>query len=425
VSSLRRSLPSQQQPPEEAPSVAPRAQEPEAASNEEVRAQLDTGGHIDAGDSVAGEAVVVNGITFSPGELASLVDYVGDLGALPSFAAWELLGMKHLLASRSEDAAAWDRVTHGAYSRLAQDNDDHFAPGAGGPDHVSSFLDAFAAAFGAAQLAQQHCDGDEEHEHIMTEARLHLYTAEHYLEDMFSAGHQVAASDVEASVDAVLSAVDFSRYYPRIAREVFEREGDFISRFGVQCQIPVVGTVYDRIDTLLEWTPIAVTGAEEVGRDGVVDAVRKSVHEALEVGVEVQSEAHPEPWVLLGDHDLFASDESVAALQLALSEVRAAIELEAVPGVDGRKTGERLLSRPRPVPTAAGRAQVDRTLAEMTASPDALAAAVADATCSTIDAVMDTIVARSGGWIVEIPEPEEEAQVEAPPEGRRSYVPGF
>lgn len=427
MSSLRRSLPTQQQ-PEQAPDVAPPAQEAEAPSTDEFRAQHDSGGHIDVGDSVGGEGVVVNGVTFSPGELAALVDYVGDLDALSGYAAWELLEMKHLLAARSEDTAAWDRVTDGAYSGRAQENDDHFAPGAGGgPSFESSFLDAFAAAFEAAQLAQEHGEDDGEYERLMTEARLHLYTAEHYLQDAFSAGHQVAASDVEASTEALMASFPVEQLYPMVATEVWVRESETISRYGYRVETPV-GTIYDRIDSALQWVPLATAGALYTGRGAVVDAVRKTVHERLEAGVEVSSPAHPAPWVLPGDHDLFESDETVAALQLALSEVRSALELEAIPGVDPRAKAQQLFDRHRPVPTGAGQALVDETLADATANPVALAYTVADATCSTIDGVMDAIVAKSHGFIVEIPdteEREEEPPAEAAPEELPSYVPGF
>ena len=156
----------------------------------------DSPSHVRAGDSVPGSDLTVQvggaSVTFSPGECAALVDYVGDLNNLNRFTLDQLQTMKRLLEARSESVEDWDAATGGLYSIEAQDNEKHFAPspGDGGANFRSNFINHYGRAlmYGQGGNAEQ--------------ARLALYTAEHYLQDAFSAGHQLAAKDVESAVQA-------------------------------------------------------------------------------------------------------------------------------------------------------------------------------------------------------------------------------
>jgi hypothetical protein len=155
--------------------------------------------HVRTGDSVPGEGVTLTDaatgetLTFSPGELSALVDYVGFCDGLQQRFTWEQLQkMKYLLENGIEDVLPWEDATGGLYAKEAQANEKHFAPspGDGGANFRSNFINHYGRAlmYGQGGNAEQ--------------ARLALYTAEHYLQDAFSAGHQLAAKDVESAVQA-------------------------------------------------------------------------------------------------------------------------------------------------------------------------------------------------------------------------------
>jgi hypothetical protein len=233
----------------------------------------------------------------------------------------------------------------------------------------------------------------------LRQARLMLYTAEHYLQDAFSAGHQVAATDIQKAVDDLLGSADIAWMTPIIASEVFAQKKDVIG-----CYAHLTPLGWDPIDTPAEFVGVATLGGWWLGRDPLYDAMRKFIHEELDhVGVEVASAARPTPWILPGDHSLDPehAPETVEALQHAIADARARFETTPyLPGMQPFAVAKELFEHHRPRPTGAGRSAVADALARGTASKRAFMDAIVTATASTIEGAMDYLVTMSGGKVV-------------------------
>lgn len=378
---------------------APEVQGPQAAPEPatdggEVHALFDTPNHRGIGDSVSGDPVTIHNVTFSPGDLAAVVDFVGPLVNLYRFDEPHLRMIQALLAGNVEDAAAWNDATGGLYSELAQDNESHFA-GAGG--FGATFAASMSMALSTARDALSEEEGSPGHAQKMDLARLHLYTAEHFLQDAFSAGHQLDPADIESKID--LNRPELLPILARVSHATWEQCSSIISCYG---HVSPMG--YDRIDTWFEWDELAVLAGEFKGADSVADGMRKAVHERLAIsGVEVASEAHPEPWTLVGDHELSQDPTSVQVLQEALAEVRLALEM-VTPGTDPAKESQALYQRFVPQPTGAGQQTVDTLIAAAFQDHDSIVLALTEAMVATIEDVMSTIVAESHGAVVKVDE---------------------
>jgi len=391
--------------------------------------RFDSPGHIAVGDSVEGEPVDVNGVLFSPGELAAVVDYVGDLENLKQFSRTVLLQMQTLLQNGIEDTLTWNQLTDGLYLEEGLTNEKHFAPGAGDQNFEATFLGAFTAALEGAAAAQECEPGSAEAKAALDGARLSLYTAEHYLGDAFSAGHQVAASNIEAAIEALLGGWkrgNLAWMAPLIAHEVFAQKADIIACYGMAD--PRDPGTYTPITSEALFVGLATGGAEWLGEAGLADGMRKFVHDQLAtLGVEVTSEAHPTPWVLTGDHDLGDSPETVKALQVALADARAKFdEWTRSPGGSAAAEAQSLFDHHRPEPTDNGTATVDQALKSGTQSSLALMHAMATATAGSIQESMDYIVISTGGVLVKrLTDPTQplEQPVLAPHEGSASIDP--
>jgi hypothetical protein len=365
------------------------AKSPAPAPDEgQARAQFDTPGHIGGGDSVPGETVNVRGIPFTAGELAALVDFVGDLSILQDrnvFTFEQIARMHQLLEMGVEDAWAWDEATGGLYSREAQDNEKHFAPAAG--DGGQNFRDQFIDYFAKALVAMGQGDRDG--------AKLLSYTAEHYLQDAFSAGHQLAAKDVQSNVDDVMWLPSDGKTAPEIAGRVFAQKSAVISRYDA-----VYGSLVPVELGLKQFTVLAIAGALWKGNAGVGDAVRRFVHEQLaKSGVEVTSLAHPTPFLLYGDHDLGApeSARSVEVMQHALAETRALLNRGAADEGAAKTIATTHFERHCPMPTAKGRTAIETAMESGTADQRKIVDAVVDSLCGQIEDVMHNIVDMTAG----------------------------
>jgi hypothetical protein len=380
-------------PPTAAPSIAP------AQDADEVHALFDSPAHHGIGDAVSGEGITVGPVSFTPGECASLVDFVGSLVNLERFDDSHLLMIKALVSANIEDSSAWDAATDGMYSQLAQNNEGHFA-GAGG--FGANFASAMAMALQTAKDALAEEEGSEANVAVMNRARMHLYTAEHYLQDSFSAGHQFDPADLDAALD--LSDTDLAAASAMVPLPVFLECHDVISCYAIWTPVAT-----RRIDDVRTFESIGVLGAALKGRDGVLDGLRKAAHEELEGGVEVSSEAHPEPWVLGGDHDLGSDPVGQEAMIAALSEARNAVA-HVTPTTDPAETARALHDRHLPKPTGAGQAKVDAAVAKVTADVYGVAQGLVVAMSRTIVDVMETVCRESGGAVVRLDELPEERQ---------------
>jgi hypothetical protein len=358
-----------------------------------VHAEFDTVTHERVGDSVSGESVAIGGVVFTPGEINALADFVGSPVELASYPTETLQQMKariDLPAPACEDAAAWDALTNGGYSKLARDNESHFAPGGEeGADFESSFVLNYSQALYIAQQAAA-LDGQEADDK-MTEARTLAYFAEHFLEDAFAAGHQVAATDVGAAVGSALGGERVSSLAPEIAKSVFATSSASIGQY------ESLGLAGWRALTTAEAFAAVVEEALLVEGQGLLeDAVRKFVHEQLSGKVEVASPHHPEPWVLSGDSGLDGGGDSavtLACLGDALSDVRSTLEIAMMPGWHADSQAQKVFDLHRPVPTGAGQRVVDQTLAHATEDARALVASVSAASAAEIDAILESLAA--------------------------------
>ena len=370
------------------------------AASGEVNAEFDTPGHQDVGDSVSGAGVDINGVPFTPGQIATLVDYV-PLEDLWEYEVAELEALRVLLdretaAKASGDdslrptAAEWDAATHGAYSEIARNNENHFAPGEG-PNFEDSFVGLLSEALRLAQEAEG-LEGEEAAAR-MNEARILAYSSEHFLQDAFAGGHQVSAGSVEAAVDAVLPGLEFGYLIRGIVGNVFSRQSAAIAEYELLLPKadPLNPLQWSPIDTLDEFEGVAGVAAASLGKEGFYDGMRKYMHEEIGDQVEVTSLAHPEPWVLPCDETLEAGSLTFQLIQAALTDARNVLEVVAVPGTDPRALAKQVFDRHRPVPTANGQKLIDEALAQATANPEAVTEAMTVATCATIYEVMDGI----------------------------------
>lgn len=391
--------------------------------------RFDSPHHIRLGDSVDGEAVTVKGVTFSAGELAAVVDYVGDATALYDYEYEDLVKMKSLLTAGSEDVLLWDKVTAGNYSTESQDNEKHFAPGSDGVGFRGSFISKFTEAI-ATPVGEQARDMDK--------ARMLGYTAEHYLQDSFSAGHQVAAIDVNDAVMKVLDLVDLAAMLPHIASGTWDKCSGVISEYAIVRPPPNMvlpaplglflgGSPWTPIDSKVKFMAIASIGGFLKGRASIVDAIRQFVHERLgEVGVEVSSAAHPTPWTLLGDHDIEESPESIEPMQRAMAECRQVVET-GVPAANAEAEATAVFETHAPMPTDKGTATVADQLIAATDGVESIQNAVLASSIHTIRGIMDFL---SLQWYVKklsetTSEPAEFPDIPdfEPEDDRESYIP--
>ncbi|HEY5934753.1 MAG TPA: DUF4157 domain-containing protein [Kofleriaceae bacterium] len=341
----------------------------------------DSPGHIGIGESVKGEGVTIHGIEFSPGQLSALADYVTTLDGLAiRFTREEIAVMHDLLVKGDEDTKKWTDATNGEYATEVLANEKHFAPSAG--DGGKNFRDQFITGF--ANGLEVTASGDTDR------GRLLGYGAEHYIQDAFSAGHQVAARDIEQEVDATVRYLgEATALAVPIAMKVYNAKANVIRCYDVRRP----GKLDFHPIELLDFIDIAMIGAFFKGNAGIADGVRRFVHEQLETGVEVRSDAHPQPFVLLGDHDIGedAAEEGVLALQVALHEGRELLGK----GADS-KTSKTIATthfdRHCPTPTATGQATIRTALESGTKDAWAIIDAVAETMIDTIEDVMDTLV---------------------------------
>jgi hypothetical protein len=385
--------------------------------------KFDSRTHVGIGDSVEGEPVVINTVEFSPGELAALVDYVGDLANARTYAPAVLVQMRTLLQNGIEDVATWDALTNGQYSKECLENGKHVAPsegGGAGADVERAVLALYGAALAGAADAHGKGLDTAEGKRAMDDARLQLYTSEHYLEDAFSAGHQVAAADVEAAVDAVVSNdAEWAAMIPIIAHEVFVRASDEIANYAL-LGMPITSEAV--------FIGLATGGGLFQGPDAFDSGIRRYIHERLDqTGVEVSSPAHPAPWTLTGDHDLESPDAqvSVHALQAALADAREVFEVTgSLPAANPQVLAQQLFTKHRPVPTGDARAAIDEILELATVSNMAFMTAMADSMAGAICETMDYLVGKGALTRIvdpekplapppEIPPPEDDGEVHA------------
>lgn len=394
---------------------APEVQAPSAAAgstgnSDEVHALFDAGEHIELGDGVDGAPVVIQGLSFTPGHIACLVDFVGTPDVLWGYDHADLVAIHdHLLHSKSlqklEDPAFWDPITEKygqSYSDRAQENEDHFAPGShGGPDFAQSFLGLYTEAYRLAQSAVD-TDDPEQADQLRNMARALGYGAEHYLHDAYSAGHQISSGDVTAQVDAVLSPTNLVPVSLEAGALVFaekqaELAGWEVRNVGMRHVQPpgplpdpglyVPKPTWSRLDTLGEWQALVSGGAVVKNFGGVYDAIRKEIHERLgesQTPVLVTTELHPEPFALGGDHA--PSPVSESALLAALEHARDILDHPTPqdPATVAAAVWERVRTRP----TAETQALVQATLDECTRGEGALAAALAGGVSRTLPEVM-------------------------------------
>lgn len=386
------------------PTAAVRAAAPpEAAPAPEVRAAFDTPNHVDLGDQADGAPVVVRGIAFTPGEIAALVDFVGPPSALFRYSLPDLRAIRaHLDAGGAalEDVAFWDAITgkYGpTYSERSQDNEDHFAPGdAYGPSFDRSFLGYFAAGLRWMQASTE-VDDDLRAEALRNRARANAYAAEHYLQDAFSAGHQVSAADLDARIDPLLRPRDaLSGVVTTAGAIVFLRCRDELAKWEI---LSAEWDRYSDIDTLDEWMRVVGLAEWWAGAEGVRDAVRKVIHERLaaqEAPLLVTCGLRAAPFPLGGD--AAPSEESRAVLRDAVQLARDLLE-HPTPEAPARVAAN-LWERVRPRPTAETEARVSEVVTACTADAAALGEAMADGIARTLPELMASISAATFGGFV-------------------------
>jgi hypothetical protein len=398
--------------------------------------RFDSPNHIAIGDSVVGggaadEGITILGVAFTPGQCAALVDYVGPLfsfrhkceqelklenAATQGETVRRLEAMKQMLIEGNEDTLMWDELTNGSYSKLTENNEDHFNGGGEAANHSASFVDLLVAALvdGA---------GGE-----IERGRMHLYTAEHYLQDMFSSGHLADQADIDAAIDGLLTGnAELVAMMPIIADSVYALGAEIIACYAID--VPMIGPrPLDRA----AFHGLVLGGAMlKYGENALArSSLRKFVHEQLDAGVEVSSPAHPTPWTMQGDHSLTTKgqEETVVAAQAAIADTRDLFDRNtASPIKDREGQAHALLAHHKPVPTGNGAQTIKDAIKQGTATRMLFMNAMIEAGHATLIGVLDYCVGQ--GYLVRLKNPNEPlGPADAPPEldrGARDPDEGF
>ena len=406
--------------PTESPISLSPASPPETALDEMVGKGGNRGGqsvqrhdsphHIAIGDSVTGEGITVLGVEFSPGFCAALVDYVGPLvefrkrceleqageeGDQVGSAAARVTTMHKMLADGNEDTLAWNRVTNGLYSELSKKNEDHFGPDKDGEEanHSSTFIDWTVMSL------KEGAKGNLE------EGRAHLYTAEHFLQDAFSSGHLAAQPDITEAVNALISSGEVAAWMPLVASSVYDLGSETIRCYGIEQAGVIVRLNRAAFIAMVGY----VFGWENDGNSLVYAAMRKFVHERLDAGVKVSSPAHPEPWMMYGDHRLNNDEQetTVTLLQNALADLRDLFDANATSPVgDPKGQAASLLAHHKPTPTSEGQDVIAEAIRMGTANRLLFMAAMAESGYETLAGALDT-AAYEQDFIIRIENPNE------------------
>jgi hypothetical protein len=380
----------------------------------DFHAMGDSATHIDYGNEAAGEQVVVNGVAFSAGEIAALVDYIGAPRNLELFNKAQLERMKELLALGDETLRSWNAATGGLYEQLSQANETHFRDGEA-KGHGATFCEGFALAL---QRMNEALDAEDPETiaKLQNDAWLELYGAEHYLQDAFSAGHHASQDAIDAGALPVLDALG----------------ADGLALLAVQAGDRVFADRADTIAKFEEWTPLgwgavgrasfdalALGGVAKEGQGAVLDALRKTVHERLCTrGVTVTSEAHPAPFLLPGDHRAKREDGTTEGAEAEAAVVAAlAFGRELLPhgAPDPAAAAASFWKRWAPTPTPSSEADIQAIVTECTQDRESLLAAFAFGVGETLDDVLDAAAARAPALLRRKEEADEMREIVADP----------
>jgi outer membrane protein OmpA-like peptidoglycan-associated protein len=306
--------------------------------------------HRDLGDSTRAPIDLGNGVVLSWGQVVALAgDEFGSVEDLREAAKTEA-GRGRILAALRHDGVAdpvsvpWatDAAAEAAkegqkdeFVRLAAGNAVHFAEGGA----LSAWQSHHRRAITAAVTA-----GLGHNRAGLQDAYLIEAFGEHFLTDLFSAGHirtpRAAILAWYTTVfaprvaDAMLAAIK-SRVTEAAVREASDQLPGYVPNSKIRAL--VAPEVSSTIDTKLAEKLKGQTFAHALGV-GVAGVVSGMLHDKEgKTGIVVSSEEHPEPWTAYGDAALDKSGPSAAQAKAAIAAAKADVDRAFAAGEAGAK----------------------------------------------------------------------------------------
>lgn len=395
-------------------------------------ARYDSFEHAKAGDKAAGsQNVKIAGETVTSGEINALADLYGSPEELAKANPAELktvLGLvRDQVAGKVVSEDKWDTATGGRYTKLAMANSPHFGPGnpsviapaagapAAGADNRSMFLKYFTDTVAANHAAAAASDPAAV-QAARDRAVLTAGFAEHYLMDMFSAGHLFNKDDFLGRLRANLG---------KIAKDKLDDLFETVAK-GVLADKDAKALLgkyepAERVVLLGGWRPnfskqfalehlLAGLYKDAEGRSAIESGLVKAAHDHLSErdaggglqGVEVKNKF--ETWILSGDRTLATSKDTQRIIEQTLVKFRQVVaDLSAgfacwAPAADMRSSaggGTALAMRPQapagpPMPTAAAISASAQPVLDLTPVPT-------DNSVKMIEALVKRTIDTSGG----------------------------
>ena len=326
-----------------------------AAAPEYVAPMYDAGEHVLAGADHYRDALLVGqnpGVRFSYGELIAMGDLYKDEKQMQEAPVAELTGLKELIQQSARFYAGkqaghadpsldvshtrWDTATGKRYRRLADDNDEHFAPDvlfgtATTRNHRAAWEHYHRMAIEEAQrlaLLPQ----NQNVSYVPESALIINAFGDHFLTDAFAAGHLVNKAvlidrfkqNFYASPGKLNSAA--GKFFERVANKAFT--GEVKRRFEVLEERRTRCFKHWNIDTTNAFRKL-LAGIAEQAPDAVSNIAAKTLHDHLnETGIQVTNRAGHRPWLLTGDDYLTA--ETLDVMKEAVNQSIANINDPAI-----------------------------------------------------------------------------------------------
>jgi hypothetical protein len=301
--------------------------------------------HAELGDKAKfSEKHIIQGIELTSGEIDALGDFYATLNDLQKADPGELTELLRLIRKQKADPRSvieddWDKATKKRYTELNLKNWAHFAPPnpaliasqsgtSAGADNRSTWGNYHSQALGLARSAGAYSDPAARKE-LLASAKITNAFGEHYLVDMFSAGHLFNKTDTVAVVQKgikSLSSKELGLVFRYAADWVWGIQGlrDLISQYEATAWHHANINSADRFKTVLE-------GIHEKRPEVVASTIVKYVHDQLSTwnasgapGVQVENDFAS--WLLSGDKTLRGNVETQNWAGKAIEQARANIQ---------------------------------------------------------------------------------------------------
>jgi hypothetical protein len=356
--------------------------------------------HAGAGDRAAGGSTFkINGVSMTSGELNALGDLYGTLADVKAADPKELqacvdLVRKQVADPKSVHEADWDTATNYRYSKLNMRNSSHFGPsrvappaGTVGPNNRATWESYYRQALATASAVPGGPGGGDPRE----DALLINSFAEHFLLDIFSAGHLFNKDDALATMTTKLTALNggqLAGLLKTVATGTWAAGSAEIQKYQGHNWLG-----WWAMSSASRWQSVLEEVYKEPeGKLALQGAVVKYAHDKLSEGtVEVKNAF--KTWNLSGDKTLSKSPDTQEQIKLALEEGRSRIRTVAsAPGAAAPENDNvAAVVAHFPEPTGPAQSIIDKLVAAATDPAGDMAKAVTSTIAKEISAMLEGI----------------------------------